>query len=134
MLAFFLWQLPRNLTNLLHCWELGFAGIFISLSGAFTGRRKARLFEEMPTRGHCEPYQRPRLWRKCFCRKWQPTPVFLPGKFREQRCLVGCSPCGNKESHTTKCTRMNARTHTEGTESKAEEMMEVTEDVIEKSK
>ena len=111
---------PRGLVKCLpwgpltmHCWELGFVGIFSSLSGAFTGRRKARLFEEMPTRGHCEPYQRPRLWRKCFCRKWQPTPVFLPGKFREQRCLVGCSPCGNKESHTTKCTRMNARTHTQ---------------------
>lgn len=30
--------------------------------------------------------------------------------------------------------RMRAHTHTEGTESKAEDMMEVTEDVIEKSK
>ena len=24
--------------------------------------------------------------------KWQPTPVFLLGKFHEQRSLVGCSP------------------------------------------
>ena len=25
-------------------------------------------------------------------RKWQPTPVFLPGKFHGQRSLVGYSP------------------------------------------
>ena len=31
-------------------------------------------------------------------RKWQPTPVFLPGKFREKRSLVGYSPWGHKES------------------------------------
>ena len=36
-------------------------------------------------------------WR----RKWQPTPVFLPGKFHEQRSLVGYSPWGHKESDTT---------------------------------
>ena len=29
-------------------------------------------------------------WR----RKWQPTPVFLPGKSRAQRSLWGYSPCG----------------------------------------
>ena len=31
-------------------------------------------------------------------RKWQFTPVFLPGKFHEQRSLVGYSPWGRKES------------------------------------
>ena len=31
-------------------------------------------------------------------RKWQPTPVFLPGNFRDQRSLVGYSPWGHKES------------------------------------
>ena len=30
-------------------------------------------------------------------RKWQPTPVFLPGKFHGQRSLVIYSPQGNKE-------------------------------------
>ena len=29
-------------------------------------------------------------------RKWQPTPVFLPGKFHEQRSLAGYSPWGHK--------------------------------------
>ena len=34
-------------------------------------------------------------------RKWQPTPVYLPGKSHQQRRLVGYSPCGRKESHIT---------------------------------
>ena len=36
-------------------------------------------------------------WR----RKWQPTPVFLPGESHGQRSLVGCSPWGCTESDTT---------------------------------
>ena len=36
-------------------------------------------------------------WR----RKWQSTPVFLPGKSHGQRSLVGYSPLGNKESDMT---------------------------------
>ena len=36
-------------------------------------------------------------WR----RKWQPTPVFLPGKSHGQKSLVGYSPWGRKESDTT---------------------------------
>ena len=31
-------------------------------------------------------------------RKWQPTPVFLPGEFHRQRSLVGYSSLGRKES------------------------------------
>ena len=34
-------------------------------------------------------------------RKWQPTPVLLPGKFHGLRSLVGYSPWGRKESDTT---------------------------------
>ena len=40
------------------------------------------------------------LWR----RKWQPTPVFLPGKSHEQRILAGYSPCGHKKSDMTENT------------------------------
>ena len=36
-------------------------------------------------------------WR----RKWQPTSVFLPGKFHGWRSLVGYSPWDRKESNTT---------------------------------
>ena len=38
-----------------------------------------------------------RIWR----RKWQPTPVLLPGKFHGWRTLVGYSAWGPKESDTT---------------------------------
>ena len=36
-------------------------------------------------------------WR----RKWQPTPVCLPGKFHGQRSLVGYSPWGGTELDMT---------------------------------
>ena len=36
-------------------------------------------------------------WR----RKWQPTPVFLPGESHGRRSLVGYSPQGRKESDMT---------------------------------
>ena len=39
-------------------------------------------------------------WR----RKWQPTPVLLPGESHGQRGLVGCSPWGHTESDTTEAT------------------------------
>ena len=39
-------------------------------------------------------------WR----RKWQPTPVFLPGESQGQRSLVGCRLCGRIESDTTEAT------------------------------
>ena len=44
-----------------------------------------------------DPWVRNILWR----RKWQPTPVLLPGKSHGQRSVVGYSPRGHKESDTT---------------------------------
>ena len=44
-----------------------------------------------------DPWVRKILWR----RKWQPTPVLLPGKFHGWRSLVGYSPWGCKELDTT---------------------------------
>ena len=41
-------------------------------------------------------------WR----RKWQPTPVFLPGEFHGQRSLVGYGPWGHKESDMTEWLTM----------------------------
>ena len=37
-------------------------------------------------------------WR----RKWQPTPVFLPGESQRRECLVGCHLWGSTESDTTR--------------------------------
>ena len=40
--------------------------------------------------------------KECYSwsRKWQPTPIFLPGKSHGQRSLVGYSPCGHKGDAT----------------------------------
>ena len=43
------------------------------------------------------PWVRKIPWRK----EWQPTPVFLPGKFHGQRSLVGYSTGGCKASDMT---------------------------------
>ena len=49
-------------------------------------------------------------WR----RKWQPTPVFLPGKSHGQRSLAGYSPWGPKELDMTEGLTL---THCTGEES-----------------
>ena len=51
-------------------------------------------------------------WR----RKWQPTPVSLPGKFHGQRSLAGYSPWGHKESDTNEqlhfhCSLLSNKLH-----------------------
>ena len=52
------------------------------------------------------PWVRKIPWRK----KWQPTPVFLPGESYGQRSLAGYSPWGRKQSEMTEMT-----THAWGT-------------------
>ena len=47
-------------------------------------------------------------WR----RKWQPTPVLLPGKSHGQRSQVGCSPWGCKRvGHNLATTQQQQTTH-----------------------
>ena len=53
------------------------------------------------------PWIRNIPWR----RKWQPTPVFLPGKSHDQRNTMGYSPWGYKESRTTEYTHTHTHTH-----------------------
>ena len=48
-------------------------------------------------------------WR----RKWQTTPVFLPGKPHEWRSLVGYSPRSRKESDTTERLHFSLCTYTD---------------------
>ena len=43
----------------------------------------------------------PEVAKNPWSRKWQPTPIFLLGKFHGQRSLTGYSPWGCKESDTT---------------------------------
>ena len=46
----------------------------------------------------------PGLGRFPWRRKWQPTPLFLPGKSYGQRNMVGYGPNGRKESDMTEVT------------------------------
>ena len=56
------------------------------------GRRRSHRFD---------PWVGKIPWR----RKWQPTPIFLPGKSHGQWSLAGCSPGGLKESDMTEYAR-----------------------------
>ena len=55
------------------------------------------------------PWVRKVPWR----RKWQPTPVFMPGKFHGQRNTVGYHPQHRKELDTTEHTHAHTHTHTQ---------------------
>ena len=46
-------------------------------------------------------------WR----RKWQPTPVFLPGESQGQGSLVGCRLWGHTELDTTEATQQQQQQH-----------------------
>ena len=43
----------------------------------------------------------PWVWKIPWTRKWQPTPLFLPGELHGQRNLVGYSPWSHKELDMT---------------------------------
>ena len=59
-----------------------------------------------------DPWVRKMPWR----RKWQLTPVFLPGESQGQRSLADYSPRGHKELEMTEraraCTHTHTHTHT----------------------
>ena len=57
--------------------------------------------KNLPARCGFGPWVRKNPWR----RKWQPTPVFLPGKSHGQRSLADYSPWGCKELDSTERTR-----------------------------
>ena len=55
-----------------------------------------------------DPWFRKILWR----RKWQPPPVFLPGKFHGQKSLVTYSLWDHKELDMIEHVRAHTHTHT----------------------
>ena len=60
------------------------------------------------TRCGLDPWVRKISWR----RKWQATPVFLPGKFHGQKSQEGYNPWSCKELDMTECACTRAHTHT----------------------
>ena len=90
--------------------EKGMATHYSILPREFHGQRSLVGFSP---RGHAESDTNERLhfyfslslftfmhWR----RKWQPTPVFLPGESQGLQSLVGCHLWGRTESDTTEMT------------------------------
>ena len=66
-----------------------------SLPGGASGKESRRC-----KRCRFDPSVRKIHWRK----EWQPTPVFLPGKFHGQISVLGDSPLGHKELDVTEVT------------------------------
>ena len=54
----------------------------------------------------------PWIWKNPWSRKWQPTPVFLPGESHGQRSMVGYCPWDQKESTEWAHTHTHTHTHT----------------------
>ena len=88
-LPFLPWTLSSFLLFLIILYLWGFAGGASGKESVCQCRRCRR----------CEfdPWVRKIPWR----RKWQPTPVFLPGESHGQRSLVGYGLWGGKELDTT---------------------------------
>ena len=89
LLYFQMVQQEKKSVHLCLCFQ---AALVIKNSPANAGRRKRCEFH---------PWVEKIPWRK----KWQPTPVFLPGETHGQRSLVDYSPWGDKELDMTKVTK-----------------------------
>ena len=55
----------------------------------------------------------PWVWKIPCRKKWEPTPVFLPGKLHGQRRLAGCSPWGWRVRHDWEYTCTHFHPHQE---------------------
>ena len=58
-------------------------------------------FSGVKTHYFIPPKKRPDIMKIPWSRKWQSTPVLLPGKFPGQTSLAGYSPWGHRESDVT---------------------------------
>ena len=80
---------------------------FVTVGGDTSGKESACQFRRHRRLGF-HPWVRKIPWS----RKWQPTLVFLPGKFHGQRSLAGYSPWGHKASGTTEHTHIYTQLYT----------------------
>ena len=77
-------------------WHLPMHGSAMGFPGGHSDKELARYCRRLKRCGFD-----PRVGKKPWRRKWQLTPVFLPGKSLAQKSLVGYSSWGRKESDTT---------------------------------
>ena len=78
-----------------------FLNILILWSNVQRGFPSGSVVKNLPANAGEEQFD-PRVGKIPWRRRWQPTPVFLPGKVHGQRSLAGYSPWVHKESNTTK--------------------------------
>ena len=100
----------RSLADILNQGQCGPAGY---IGGWRPGRLRGHCRGKELT-CQCRRHKRDRFnpWVKkiTWSRKWQPAPVFLPGKFHGQRSLAGYSPWGCRVGHDY--AHMHTHTHT----------------------
>ena len=97
--VFFIWILVLHLlcaAEKVSSSRIFFGNTFCSFRDSLVAQMVKRLPAMRETQ--FDPWIRKIPWR----RKWQPTPVFLPGKTHGQRSLAGYSPWGHKELDMTK--------------------------------
>ena len=82
-----------------------------SLLQAFTWHNEVLMAQQIRVCLQCRRHRRfrfnPWVGKILWSRKWQPTSIFLPGKFHGQRSLTGYTSWGHKE------TGLSAHIHTE---------------------
>ena len=78
----------------------------LSLSNFYEWRleKPASLKEDQLITGNPESTEKQKSPISSRRRKWQPTPVFLPGVSQGRQSLVGCRLWGRTESDTTEAT------------------------------
>ena len=96
------WHLVQDfcfMSRSFHVWKSAVAGLPWWLSGKEPAYQCKRC--------RFDPWVGKILWR----RKWQHTPVFLPGKSYGQRSLAGCSQVKLTQSRLTLCDPMDCIDH-----------------------
>ena len=110
--SYLYWLLFHNELSISYWWSIGFfQGIMNrckNYKSLWWASQLVLVVKNLPANAgdarDCEfdPWVRKISWK----RKWQPTPVFLPGKSHGQRSLAGYRPWDRRESDTTECTHI----------------------------
>ena len=82
--------------------------IWVCTFCVLSGITQIRIFVKSLHVGYRRPWFNPWVGKIPWRRKWQPTPVFLPGESHGQRTLAGYSPRGHKVSDMTEWLSMHA--------------------------
>ena len=87
-----------------YCNLIGDLSFFRSFPSGTVVKRPPAM-QETSRRHRFDPWVEKIPWR----RKWQPTPVFLPGKSHGHKSLAGYSPWGCRVRHNWACTQCNEK-------------------------